>query len=263
MSERNNDELAKLRNSLANNQRQQEQRNVESENIRLQLERIARESTAKYQREIEATRHEAQTAITQVIQPWFSDLITSGAYADLQRWCNSQERDVRLSETIIYYWPEDALNVLAKGSSKPYSSTAQFVSTNYRGKSLPSGIEKHADGDEAWYAGFELESGNWGKSNGIKIWRQPVAGMGYGFAMIRKSYELAVDPHSVISSLDTISPEVWVKFGQQIENGAVWKTIERSMLPRRVTAAAPIQGNKYRAEQRLIAEEYLRTRQWH
>lgn len=263
MLERDNEKLARLKQSLARDQRQQERRDTQVEGIRVQLERIARESVAKYQQEVEATRPEAQTAINQVIQPWFTDLISSGTYAELLRWCRSHEDDIRLSDTGMYYWPEDALKAVAKGGNRLYADTARFVAEHYKGQDIQRGIQVHADGDEVWYTDFDLYSHRWDKSEGIRIWRQPVVGMGFGFAMIARSYDIPVDTQSVAASLDRISPEVWIKFGQQVESGKVWEIIDRSMKPRRIRVSTPEETQRHREDDRRRAEEYLRNRQWH
>lgn len=263
MSERDNEELTNLKQNLAKDRRQQERKGVQIEDIRVQLERIARESVAKYQRGVGATRPEAQATINQVIQPWFADLASSSTYAELLRWCRSHEDDIRLSDTIMYYWPEDALKALAKGDDRLYTDTARFVAEHYRGQDVQRGVQVHADGDEVWYTGFDLYSHKWDKSEGVRIWRQPVVGMGFGFAMISRSYDIPIDAQNVTASLDKISPEVWIKFGQQIESGKVWEIIDRSMKPRKIIISSPTETQRRREDDNRKSAEYLRTRQWH
>lgn len=246
MSERDQEELTRLKQNLARDRCQEEQKDTQVEGIRVQLERIARESVAKYQKEIEVTRPEAQKVINQVVQPWFTDLISSGTYAELLGWCRSHEKNIRLSDAIIYYWPEDALGVVAMGGNRLYEDTAKFIVEDYKRQDRQRGIQMHADGDEVWYAGFDLYGYRWDKSEGVRIWRQPVVGMGFGFAMMARSYDISVDIQDVAASLDRISPEVWIKFGQQVEGGKVWEMISRSMKPReiRVSTAGETQRRR-------------------
>lgn len=263
MSERNNAELVRLKQNLAKDQHQQDYKGTQVESVRVQLEKIARESIAKYHREVETTRPEALIAINQVIQPWLIDLISSGTYAELLGWCRSHENGIRLSDTTMYYWPEDALKSVAKDGNRLYSDTARFVVEQYKGQNIQRGIQVHADGDEVWYSGFELESSKWEKSEGVRIWREPMVGMGFGFAMISRSYGIPVDAQNVVASLDRISPEVWIKFGQQVETGDIWEIISRSMKPRKIRVSSPEETQRHREDARRRAGEYIRSRQWH
>ncbi|MFH0936928.1 MAG: hypothetical protein V1808_01390 [Candidatus Daviesbacteria bacterium] len=231
MPERDKEELAKLKFDLAQDKLQQENKNNLVENIRKQLEKIARESVEKYHREVELIQPEAQKAIDQVIQPWFSDLISSGVYEELLRWCRTHKEEINLSEKISYYWPEDALKPIAKNEKKLYLDTAKFVAEHYKDQDLERGIQRHTDGDELWYSGFKIYHSGWNKSEGIRIWRQPIVGMGFGFAMIARTYDILINPDNIFVSLKEISPAVWIKFSQQIESGKIWEIINGSLSP--------------------------------
>jgi hypothetical protein len=263
MKEKDNAELAKLRQNLANDQYLQDLQSVQIEGVRVQLERVARESVSKYSREVEATLPEAQRVIDQIIQPWFLDLLSAGTYAELLEWCKSHNESIRFSDTTIYYWPKRALRELEEKRTRPYLGTAQFVVERYSPREIQKGIGIHSDGGEAWYAGFDLKNSRWGDKNGVHIWRQPLVGMGFGYAMMASLYNVPVDVENISSARDDISPEVWINFGQQIESGKVWEAINQSMKPRRVVTATREETKRYREEDAKRAAEYLRTRSWY
>ncbi len=224
MQERDSRKLEKLKQNLAKDQRQQDRRNTQIESVRTQLEKIARESVAKYHQEVETIRPETELAIIQIIQPWFSNLTASGAYNRLLGWCKSHGNEIRLSDTISYYWPKNALEVVDKVANKPYADTAEFIVEQHKEES-----QIYAGADEIWHAGFCLHNYEWERSRGIKIWRQPAVGMGFGFAMVSKSYEIPISVQNIVTSMDQINPKVWIKFSQQIASGQIWEIIDQSM----------------------------------
>lgn len=249
----------RLRQSLAHDQEQQVGKSGQIEEVRVQLAQIAQKAITRYRRAVEVERPQAEATVGQTIQPWFLELKGSGSYADLLKWSKSHGRSINLSDAITYYWPEDALEPKRASS---YRDKAKFVVEQYRGSKLPQGIETHADSDEVWYAGFELEVSNRGASEEIKIWRQPVVGMGFGFAMVSGSYAIPMDAENVAASFDRIAPEVWIKFGQQIESGRVWKNIEQSMKPAVTRIASVTETQRRREEDWEVARQYLKNRKW-
>jgi hypothetical protein len=254
MAEREHDAFRRIRQNLARDRREDRQKLSQVEEVRLQLEAIAKQTAAKYQREVEATRPEAEEAVNQIIQPWFSELISSGTYAELARWSRSR-RDVHLSDSIIHYWPKKALWEDGRvAGKKPYQFTAEFV-VEHNQQDIQRGIQLQPSGDEVWYAGFKLAG-----RNSATIWREPVGGGGYGFSHER--YAIHLNAQEINSSFDDISPEVWLEFGKQIENGQALGSIERSMRPRREKEET-IDGATYRESGRRIVENYLRNRRWH
>jgi len=262
MQERRNDEFERIQQSLAKDRRQQERKEGQIEEVSTQLEKIAGEAVAKYHSVVEAESPEAEATINQTIQPWFTNLISSGTYKDLLKWSKSNERGIRFSDPILYYWPRHALGEIAKGSSDRYRDKAEFILDYCKRQNIQQAVRTYADSDEVWYAGFELKKSGWGKSDEVKIWRQPTVGNGFGFAMISSSYQISVDPENVASVFDQISPEVWTAFGRQIESGQVWKIIEQSIKPRKVKAATLGESLSYAADDRRAAREYLQNRRW-
>lgn len=263
MSERDKEELGRLRRVLIKDQKGQQRKEDQAEVVRQELEKIARLAVAKYHREVEMALPETQRIVGQVIQPWFLELASSGIYGDLLNWSRSHKNNIRLSDAITYYWPEDALKALTEVNSRPYLESAKFVVERYTGSALQRGIQTHADSDEVWYAGFELGHSRLERSEGVRIWRQPVVGAGFGFAMASNSYRIPIDIKSVAASLSLISPEVWIEFGQQIEGGKVWEVINQSMKPQKVKISTPEETQRHREADKKIAEEYLRNRQWY
>lgn len=264
MKERENDAFKRIEQQLSKDQRHQQQRAKRAEKVRIQMEQTARGAVARYQREVKTQRPDAEQTITSIIQPWFSELVTSGRYDALLQWSTDHGgEEIRLSESILYYWPEDALKALRKGGNTLYKDTAEFVVDHYKGSETSHGIEIHADSDEVWYAGFELKTNRWDKTEGVRIWRQPVVGMGFGFAMISTSYDIPVDVSDIASSLESISPEVWIEFGQQIENGKALKAIEQSLKPRKLKISGPEEAGKRSEEAHRTAQQYFQNRKWH
>ncbi len=263
MHERDRDGIRRIQQNLVENKGQQEQKSSRVEGVRRELVRIANETKAKYKREEEAMRPDAEVAVKEIIQPWFSDLIASGTYEDLLRWSRFNEYNVYLSETILYYWPNRALKEIASGDSKLYKDKAEFVVERYKGSDIKKGIQSHADRDNVWHAGFKMGRGRWrDNTDGLRIWRWPVVGGGFAFSQSAIYYEIPVNEHSVAFFLDRISPEVWVEFGKQIESGKAWDAIERSMKPKKRASAREATERDVEEEKR-VAQEYLRNRQWH
>lgn len=267
MAEREED-LQKLEDVLTEAKSSQQQKDARIEEIRAELERIATETADKYQREVRALFPEGQRVMREVIEPWFSDLVTSGVYRDLMDWAKTNDRHVSLADTILYYWPEDAFKGVAQSrtGSKAYQSTAQFI-VEHSYRSPEEAIKLHADSDEVWRAYFYLRNSKWdSKGNGVILDRDPTIGMGFGAAMNRQFRRVSTDASNIAGIFNTISPEVWIGFGQQIESGRVTENIENSLKPRPQTSdisQGMISGSDYRDGMRVVHEEYLRSRQWH
>lgn len=255
--------LKRIQENLTEARLLQQQKDIQLEEIRVELLRIATEAAEKYQREVTALQPEGQRAMREVIDPWFANLIASGTYGDLMEWVKTNDKHISLSDTILYYWPEDALAGVAQARAgvRAYLHTAQFIVEHYD-HPLQEAIKIHADGDEVWQAYLYLRNSKWdSKGNGVILDRDPTIGMGFGAAMHRQFRRVSTDASNIAGIFNTISPEVWIGFSQQIENGKVWVNIENSMKPRTQTHVEL--GAVYRDRMKSVHEEYLRNKQWH
>lgn len=267
MAEREED-LPRLQAILAEAKLSQQQKHAGIEEIRVDLEIIALQAAEKYQREVKALLPDGQRVMREVIQPWFADLVASGTYRELMVWAKTNDDHLSLSDTILYYWPEDALKGAAqvRAGSRAYLSKAQFI-VEHSYRSPEEAIRLHADSDEVWRAHFYLRNSKWdSKGNGVILDCDPTIGMGFGAAMHRQFRQVSTDASNIAGLFNTISPEVWIGFGQQIESGRVMENIENSLKPRlraHDISQPTVSGSDYRERLKEVHEEYLRNRQWH
>lgn len=268
LTENDNEGLRKLQTDLEGAKLQQQQKDSQVEEIRIELVRITIEAAEKYQREVTALLPEGQRVMREVIEPWFYNLVASGIYRDLMEWVKTNDKRVSLSDTILYYWPEDALKgaAQARAGSRAYLHTAQFI-TEHSYSSLQEAIRLHADSDEVWRAYFYLRNSQWfSGGNGVILDRDPTIGMGFGAALHRQFRRVSADANNIAGIFNTISPEVWIGFGQQIESGRVVENIQNSMKPRPQTynvSESRIARSDYSERLKRVHDEYLRNRQWH
>lgn len=254
-------ELENLKQDLLKEKDKQQQLSVWVRKNMEKRESVARKFVDNYHNEVKVLLPQAQETISGVIQPWFEELVSSGTYSEILDWSTAHEQTVSLSNTLLYYWPENALKELAE-SDEEKLSYARFALKHSTDKKIEQDFKSDFDWDQVWYAGFELFTNKRNKNDGVKIWRQPTIGMGFGFAMMRGRYDIFVDPNNIAASLKKISPEVWIKFGEQIESGEVWKTIKNSLKPKS-TILETEDGNTFRERMRVVADKYLKERVWH
>ena len=261
MSERDEEHLQKLQDSLNQARILQQQRDAQIEEVRVELQRIALETAQKYQREVEALEPEGQRVMNEVIVPWFNNLVSSGTYDNLMEWERANEGHISLSGTILYYWPRSALGGTAQGADA-YQSTAKFI-IDHSYHSLEEAIRLHANSDEVWCAYFYLKNSPWNsKSRGVILDHDPTVGMGFASAMSRQFRRISTDPSSISRIYSAISPEVWIDFGKQIQNGDVWENIENSMKPRTRTHQVS-SGTDLKERLKTVSGQYLQSKTWH
>ena len=268
MTENDSDDSSRLQASINEAKIQQKQKDSQIQEIRVDLVRIAAEATEKYQREVVALLPEGRRVMREIIEPWFVNIVTSGTYGDLMEWVKTNDRHISLSNTILFYWPDDAIKgtTQARVGAEAYLHTAQFI-TEHSYSSREEALRRHGDGDEVWRAYFYLRNSKWdSKGNGVILDRDPTIGMGFGAAMHRQFRRVSTDGGNIAGIFHTISPEVWIGFGQQIESGKVLDNIAHSMKPRpRIERIVEPKNNAtdYRVRLRMAHDNYLRDRQWH
>ena len=229
MTEQNRQSLQKF---LAQEAEKYDRLSQSQEEVRLELERRAREAIEKYQQEFEQLTPLAKERVENVIKPWFDSLAQDGTYNQLLEHLlkNNEIRSVSVSDSILYYWPDKAFKGFyedQRDRKKPFDWVAKYVVENY--KDLQTGIEKHQDGvDEVWSAGFHIA-----KRGGLYISQWPIIGGGYGFAVGRaRQLEIQVNPKNISASIPSIHPEVWIGFADQIENGTALEVLQESLIPK-------------------------------
>ena len=249
-----------LQNFLAEEAEKQSRLKQSQEQVRQELENRARQAIEKYKQELEELTPIAKEKVTTIIQPWFDELVRDGTYDQLLEWQKAHDaRDILVSDSILYYWPDKALRGFRQSEGdgkKPFEFAAEYVVENY--KDHQEGIEKHQDGvDEVWSARFHIAP------VGSYIAQWPMVGGGYNFAVSRsRDLEIAMDVKNIGARIPYIHPDVWLGFADQIENGKAMNVLKESLLtkPIRVVEYGSTERKNNAREHETRRAEYLKAR---
>src|SRR3989344_253694 len=156
----------------------------EQEKWRKRFEEVGRGAIELYRKEVRETRPLAEAKLKEVILPWWRDFQDQGLY-DLAMKYVSKHHSLRITNSVLYFWPNKVLEHFRDDSHKPFDLDAEFLVKNHP-SILTTKEEEFFKSSQRylnkfWWAYFDLE--NWGSFSGIKIGRWPLLGGGFGFAM--------------------------------------------------------------------------------
>lgn len=164
---------------------------------------------------------------------------------------------MNISGNILYLWPDRAMRGLAESSSN-----ASFILREYKPRDLEKGISVfERRNDEVWSARFNIRITDYIKPiNGLCIDQWPHLGGSFAFAKGRsKQLVVPLDIENLLPSVTKISPEVWIGFADQIENGNVWKVIESYLNPKKESSgrSREVDRSERNAEDLRKRDEFL------
>ncbi len=204
------------------------------------VSKVAQEEVGRYLERNKKLAPIAQDKIENTIQPFFNSLNDAGIFSNLQNYWEKKDKigfnrnDVQLSDSILYSWPRNAL------IGKDHKMIAGIIVKNREERSPEEAFKAYTDYDEVWRAGFHIDD-----KKGLHISRWPGNGGSFAFAVgMADGLEIKVDHNDVGRSMNSISPEVWIGFANQVEDGTAIRRIEESLKP----VVARVGDKSYRDE---------------
>ncbi len=244
-------EYERLLNINSQLSRESEKEERQQRSIELMTKRVNKAAQEEVERYVERNKKLAPVALEKIestIQPFFNSLIETGVFSNLLSWAKRDRigfngNDVQLSNSILYSWPKKAL------ANKDNKMIAEIIIES-KSRSEEDAFRSHTNFDEVWRAGFHIND-----EKGLHISRWPGGGGSYAFAVgMARGLEIKVDHRDISLAMDLISPEVWIGFANQVEDGTAISKIEDSLKPRVVKI--PVSGSNYRADMMRLVEIY-------